>query len=158
MQMGQFDHARRVADGDREKPQFARFEHFRPKGFKRLVELIFAVADLDGNFPEAGGAGEDVPRLRIDGVTSGGWKSRVREHVPKQCVRVEEKTLAIDARPSDSIALAVRTGAPVFVAEDVMDSAAVTDQGTPGGEVDEEAELQAFREFLEHVDPEDFQG
>ena len=72
-------------------------------------------------------------------------------------LRAEERTLAIDARPSDSIALAVRTGAPVFVAEDVMESAAVSDSGD-GSEVDEEAELQAFREFLEHVDPEDFQG
>jgi uncharacterized protein len=76
-------------------------------------------------------------------------------------LRAEERTLAIDARPSDSIALAVRTGAPVFVAESVMDSAAVSDDGGVGGvegEVDEEAELQAFRDFLDHVDPEDFQG
>ena len=71
-------------------------------------------------------------------------------------IRAEERTLAVDARPSDSIALAVRTGAPVFVAEDVMESAAVSDD--IGGEVDEEAELEAFREFLESVDPEDFQG
>jgi bifunctional DNase/RNase len=71
-------------------------------------------------------------------------------------IRAEEKTLAVDARPSDSIALAVRTGAPIYVAEDVMESAAVSDES--GGEVDEEAEMQAFREFLEHVDPEDFQG
>jgi bifunctional DNase/RNase len=77
-------------------------------------------------------------------------------------LRAEERTLAIDARPSDSIALAVRCGAPVFVAEEVMESAAVPDDnaGNAGaeGEVDEEAELQAFREFLEGVDPEDFQG
>jgi bifunctional DNase/RNase len=71
-------------------------------------------------------------------------------------VRAEEKRLAIDARPSDSIALAVRTGAPIYVAEDVMETAAVTDDSeTP---VDEEAEMEAFRDFLEHVDPEDFQG
>ena len=71
-------------------------------------------------------------------------------------VRTEERTLAIDARPSDSIALAVRTGAPIFVAESVLDEAGVIDES--GAAVDEEAELQAFREFLEEVDPEDFQG
>jgi uncharacterized protein len=71
-------------------------------------------------------------------------------------IRAEERTLAVDARPSDSIALAVRTGAPVFVADDVMESAAVPDE--PSESVDEEAELQAFREFLDQVDPEDFQG
>jgi bifunctional DNase/RNase len=70
-------------------------------------------------------------------------------------IRAEERTVAVDARPSDSIALAVRMGAPLFVAESVMRSAAVSDES---GEIDEEAELQAFREFLEHVDPEDFQG
>ena len=71
-------------------------------------------------------------------------------------VRSEERTLAIDARPSDSIALAVRTGAPIFVAEDVLDEASVDD--STDEIVDEEAELDAFREFLDHVDPEDFQG
>jgi bifunctional DNase/RNase len=71
-------------------------------------------------------------------------------------LRAEERTIAVDARPSDSIALAVRTGAPVFVAADVMKSAAVPDDTSDV--VDEEAELRAFREFLDHVDPEDFQG
>ncbi len=71
-------------------------------------------------------------------------------------VRAEDRTLAIDARPSDSIALAVRTGAPIFVAESVLDEASIDD--STDEVVDEEAELQAFREFLDEVDPEDFQG
>jgi bifunctional DNase/RNase len=71
-------------------------------------------------------------------------------------LRAEERTMAVDARPSDSIALAVRTGAPIFVAQDVLDAASVDD--TTDEVVDEEAELQAFREFLDEVDPEDFQG
>jgi uncharacterized protein len=71
-------------------------------------------------------------------------------------VRAEERRMAVDARPSDSIALAVRTGAPLYVAENVMETAAVADE--LGEVIDEEAELQEFREFLEHVDPEDFQG
>jgi uncharacterized protein len=33
------------------------------------------------------------------------------------------RVVAIDARPSDSVALAVRTGVPIFVAEEVMDKA-----------------------------------
>jgi uncharacterized protein len=71
-------------------------------------------------------------------------------------LRAEERSIAVDARPSDSIALAVRTGAPVFVAADVMESAAVPDSSDQV--IDEEQELEAFREFLDHVDPEDFQG
>lgn len=65
----------------------------------------------------------------------------------------EERTKVVDARPSDSIALAVRVGAPIFVAEEVLNAAAVVDEP-----IDEDAEVEEFRQFLEHVDPEDFQG
>ena len=58
----------------------------------------------------------------------------------------------IDARPSDSIAIAVRTGSPMFVAEDVMDEAGLS----PEESVDEDEEVERFREFLNSVDPEDF--
>ncbi len=71
-------------------------------------------------------------------------------------LRGEERTLTVDARPSDSIALAVRVGAPIFVANDVMESASVPDEGFEG--VDEESEVAAFRDFLDHVNPEDFQS
>ncbi|HET6350645.1 MAG TPA: bifunctional nuclease family protein [Coriobacteriia bacterium] len=67
-------------------------------------------------------------------------------------LRGEERTRIVDARPSDSIALAVRTGAPLYVAEDVLESAAMHDVA-----VDEDAEIEEFRRFLENVDPEDFQ-
>ncbi|MHB9003018.1 MAG: bifunctional nuclease family protein [Coriobacteriia bacterium] len=69
-------------------------------------------------------------------------------------LRGEDRTIAIDARPSDSIALAVRSGAPIFVAEDVLDEAAVPEQET----IDEEATIEEFRDFIDHVDPSDFQG
>lgn len=71
-------------------------------------------------------------------------------------LRGEERTRVVDARPSDSIALAVRTGAPIYVAEEVMNAAAVADE--PVSDTDEEEEVEAFRNFLEHVNPEDFQG
>lgn len=70
-------------------------------------------------------------------------------------VRAEERTLAIDARPSDSIALAIRFGAPIFVHEAVLDTAGVIEDIE--ADVDEETEVAAFREFLENVNPEDFQ-
>jgi len=38
-----------------------------------------------------------------------------------------EPGVVIDARPSDSVAIALRTGAPVFVDEDVLGQAGVTD-------------------------------
>lgn len=90
-----------------------------------------------------------VERVEITRVESGTFYAAI-------VLRGEERVRVVDARPSDSIALAIRMGAPIFVAEEVLESAAVPDE--PGALVDEEAELAAFREFLEGVDPEDFQG
>jgi hypothetical protein len=66
-------------------------------------------------------------------------------------LRGEEHEVAIDARPSDSIALAVRSGCPIFVAEQVFAEAAVEI-----ADVDEDEEVEKFRDFLDHVDPSDF--
>lgn len=58
----------------------------------------------------------------------------------------------ISARPSDAVAVALRAKVPIFVADEVLDAAAV--QEAPQGE---DAELDAFRAFLEDVSPEDFE-
>jgi bifunctional DNase/RNase len=58
--------------------------------------------------------------------------------------------LEIDARPSDSIALALRLSAPVFVAEDVLARSSVQDKVKINKEMDE------FKRFLAEVKPEDF--
>jgi bifunctional DNase/RNase len=57
----------------------------------------------------------------------------------------------VSARPSDSIALALRTGSRIVCAEDILDDAgiAVPDE--------REEEVEKFREFLDHVSPEDFE-
>jgi len=65
-------------------------------------------------------------------------------------LRGEGRTLVVDARPSDSLALAVRAGCPVLVAEEVM----LTSGVIPEDEAEEE--VAAFRDFLDHVEPEDF--
>lgn len=59
----------------------------------------------------------------------------------------------LDARPSDAIALACRTGAPIFVADAVLAEAGVADMIT---EADQEAGVEEFRRFLDDVDPDDF--
>ena len=67
------------------------------------------------------------------------------------------KPLEVDSRPSDAIALAVRVSAPIFVAESVMDGAAVVPQeGLELGEMspEEEARMSVFSEFLETLDVE----
>lgn len=59
----------------------------------------------------------------------------------------------VSARPSDAIALALRTSSPIEVADDVLDEAGVL---IPEEGEDEEVEVERFREFLDQVTPEDF--
>lgn len=55
----------------------------------------------------------------------------------------------VSARPSDAIALALRTGSPILGAEDLLAEAGVV---IP----EENDEVEKFREFLDNVTPEDF--
>jgi bifunctional DNase/RNase len=57
----------------------------------------------------------------------------------------------VSARPSDSIALALRTGSRIVCSDEVLDEAglAVPD--------DQEEEVEKFREFLDQINPEDFE-
>jgi len=61
----------------------------------------------------------------------------------------------VSARPSDSIALALRTGARIVCDEAVLDEAGVV---VPVEEDEAAEEMEKFREFLDHVNPEDFEG
>lgn len=62
----------------------------------------------------------------------------------------------VDARPSDSIALAMRVQAPVFVAEDVLRAAGIPEEHVT--DIEEEEQVEKFSEFLDSVDPNDFRG
>ncbi|NDD66303.1 bifunctional nuclease family protein [bacterium] len=59
-------------------------------------------------------------------------------------------TLKVDARPSDAIAMAVRTGAHIFVSESVMAKAKMVN-----AEKDEE-ESKKFKDFIDTINPDDF--
>jgi bifunctional DNase/RNase len=61
--------------------------------------------------------------------------------------RAGEK-LAIDARPSDAMALALRVRVPIFVAESVL-------QKSTQGDDEKGDETERLRRWLEQVDPED---
>jgi bifunctional DNase/RNase len=72
------------------------------------------------------------------------------------------ETFAIDSRPSDAIALAVRTNAPIFAADEVIAANAHEMDPDADGEESEnddpdaQGEIAKFKEFLEQVLPEDF--
>jgi len=66
-------------------------------------------------------------------------------------VRQGEVTHEIDARPSDAIALALRTGTSIWVMEEV-----IADASIPVDQEADEAEQEAFRDFVSSLRPEDF--
>jgi len=59
---------------------------------------------------------------------------------------------SVSARPSDAIALALRTGSPIFGSSELLAEAGI--------EIPDQAEdeVERFKEFLEGINPEDFQA
>lgn len=98
--------------------------------------------DLLRNLVEAMGA--VVNRIIVSDLKDGTFYARIH-------LSLNGTDLDVDARPSDAIALAVRAGAPIFAEESVLDQAAIVQEGE-----DEEAQVEAFKEFLESIDPDDF--
>ena len=86
--------------------------------------------------------GNDLTEVRITEMKDGIFYA----------VLVFDSGVEVSARPSDSIALALRTGSRIVCAEDVLDEA--------GLEVpdEQEDEVEKFREVLDHVSPEDFES
>ncbi len=68
------------------------------------------------------------------------------------------RTVEIDSRPSDAIALAVRVDVPIYVSQEVMDRAGIV----PSEEQDEltcedEEKLAVFRDFVDSLDLDDLE-
>jgi uncharacterized protein len=64
-------------------------------------------------------------------------------------VATEGERLFLDARPSDALAIALRTGAPVFVTPDVLDQARSLEVSS------EQADQERLQRWLESLDPDD---
>jgi hypothetical protein len=75
-------------------------------------------------------------------------------------VERESEVLSIDARPSDSIALALRARAPIYVNEKLLQPPpkAAEEEGAPQPprELTEEEKAEQLRRYLEKLNPEDF--
>ena len=66
---------------------------------------------------------------------------------------VAGRTVTLDSRPSDAIALAVRLDVPIYVVESVMARAAIRpSQETESSKEDVEEKLDAFRDALQDLD------
>jgi bifunctional DNase/RNase len=89
-----------------------------------------------------GATGNELSEVRITEVREGVFYALL----------VLASGVEVSARPSDSIALALRTGSKIVCADDVLDEA-----GLEVPEEDED-EVEKFREFLDSVSPEDFES
>jgi uncharacterized protein len=84
--------------------------------------------------------GHELKQVRITGLRDGVFYAEL----------IFSGGVEVSARPSDAIALALRTGTPIFGAEEVLEEAgiAIPDE--------QEDEVEKFREFLDQISPEDF--
>lgn len=72
-----------------------------------------------------------------------------------------DRNITVSARPSDSVAIALRTGVPIYVEESVLAEAGLL---IPEGATDQDAaavgddEVEKFKEFLDSISPDDFKA
>jgi bifunctional DNase/RNase len=71
-------------------------------------------------------------------------------------LKMKDEEIVISARPSDAIALALRTQSAILASEGLLDEAGIeiTDQDSTQAN----DEVERFREFLDQINPEDFVG
>lgn len=69
--------------------------------------------------------------------------------------------ICLDSRPSDATAIAILTGVPLLISEEVLDEHGLAFDGQPfdgqpGEPLQIDQELQKFRAFLDDISPEQF--
>lgn len=87
-----------------------------------------------------GALGRELEQVRITDIQDGTYFAEL----------VFDGDLHVSARPSDSIALALRSGVPIHAAESVLTEAGLL---IPD---EQEDEVEKFKEFLDSVSPDDF--
>jgi bifunctional DNase/RNase len=94
------------------------------------------------------GLGGDLRRVLITQVKENTYYAELHIHR-------ENHVVQIDARPSDSIAVALRLKAPIFTNDDLLELTSVDTTGGPEtGQPSWDAEQ--LKNYLQNLDPEDF--
>lgn len=91
--------------------------------------------------------GVTVERVEVNDLADNTFYARIS-------LKKGQKSHVMDARPSDAIAVALRTKAPIFVAREVMEKSRKIDLADETGT--DEARRQKWTEILENLSPEDF--
>jgi hypothetical protein len=74
---------------------------------------------------------------------------------------VFDQDVRVSARPSDSVAIALRMGVPIYVEEAVLDEAGLLipdDKDEESSGAIREDEVEKFKEFLDSISPDDFKA
>jgi len=90
--------------------------------------------------------GADVEQVNVTGLDGGIFFADL-------IIGADGDELTISSRPSDAIALATRTGCPVYASKDLLDEA-----GVEIHDENEEEQIEQFKEFLDDINPEDFES
>ena len=93
-----------------------------------------------------GDMGGSVDRIVVSDLSQDVFYARI-------VIQQNGRSVEIDSRPSDAIALAVRAGAPIFAADSVIEESAIEFEHE---DVNEEEVVEEFKKFLDEVKPEDF--
>lgn len=102
------------------------------------------------------GMGGSLRRIQITKVEN-------RTYYAEMHIRVDDRMIQIDARPSDSIAIALRFAAPIFAQEDLLTSLLFEDSSdesdaipsTPEPEQSDQMTPDQLQKYLENLRPED---
>jgi bifunctional DNase/RNase len=90
--------------------------------------------------------GSTVSRVVVTHVIDGTFHARLYLETP-----TGDET-EVDSRTSDAIAVAVRTGSPIYADERVLDEAGVEPDSTEEGSAEDEERLAVFRDFVNSLD------
>ena len=71
-------------------------------------------------------------------------------------VQQDGSEVEIDSRPSDAIALAIRADAPIYAADEGIEESAIEFEGDEINQEELEREVSKFKQFLDHVSPDEF--
>jgi len=91
------------------------------------------------------GLGAELRRVLISGL-------RENTYIAQLLIYRGTDVFEVDARPSDSIALALRMQAPIFTEEDLLERSDQTGTPTP---TEPGTDPDALKRFLEKLDPQD---
>ena len=93
--------------------------------------------------------GARVPRIDVDNLEDNVFRAKIHLEMPGGGKRL------VDSRPSDALALALRTGADVYAEESVLRRASNVQVTEPEGKEKGEGD-DPWKEFLENLDPDAF--